>query len=610
MATTTTPSSLSSPPEAVVGMSEADVILPPPSLYNPIPSLPAALRLDNQEQLLRLLLDDPSGGIGGGSGVFRQWLVFGTDSLRTLLLRQVLNDPHTATNKNKKKNWDMHRSFSFPRVLQPTIVGTSVLKLPTIVKTKTNNNINNNNNSNNPFSDDYDYSNSEEELGLRQQHVDVITYFLRPWDVEQTQAVARRIQQTSSSDPSSSSSNPQSSGYYSKASSSSSSSLANCHHRIVYIPQPTALVSQVLADLGMTNAAMSSTSASSTSTTTTTTSSSSSSSFSKVSIHSLQLDLFPLEHDIISMEYDDAMREREGCEGTPSNMISTCARAILKLQDIVGAIPRIQSLGRCGEDVLQKVLNHTVDEHLAREEEELGGGGGGSSAAVVAVEDEYHGLVPDNNTAMIMLDRKIDLITPMVTPLTYEGLLDEVVGIDCGFIHVPVSTINPDDDDDDENNSADASSNNPFDDGESNTDMMTKKKKKKDEMVVLGVHAGDTLFAEVRDQHVEKFGSFLQNQAMALKESHANFTNKGTKKDLMEIHQFVKQIPVRGGSFSWKALNTPLTNFCFACLLACCLLLLFLPLFATGVYTKSSQFDESYTPGRTHQGHNRTNLLS
>jgi hypothetical protein len=61
---------------------------------------------------------------------------------------------------------------------------------------------------------------------------------------------------------------------------------------------------------------------------------------------------------------------------------------------------------------------------------------------------------------------------------------------------------------------------------------------------MLGVHAGDSLYAEVRNQHVEKFGSFLQNQAMALKESHAQFTDKGTKKDLTEIHQFVKQIPV------------------------------------------------------------------
>jgi hypothetical protein len=31
---------------------------------------------------------------------------------------------------------------------------------------------------------------------------------------------------------------------------------------------------------------------------------------------------------------------------------------------------------------------------------------------------------------------------------------------------------------------------------------------------------------------------------MALRESHANFTDKGKKKDLSEIHQFVKQIPV------------------------------------------------------------------
>lgn len=91
------------------------------------------------------------------------------------------------------------------------------------------------------------------------------------------------------------------------------------------------------------------------------------------------------------------------------------------------------------------------------------------------------------------------------------------------FIKVPVSTINPDDDDHSEKKS------NPF---------------ANDEIAMLGVHAGDTLYAEVRDQHVEQFGSFLQNQAVALKESHANFTNKGTKKDLTEIHQFVKQIPV------------------------------------------------------------------
>ena len=52
----------------------------------------------------------------------------------------------------------------------------------------------------------------------------------------------------------------------------------------------------------------------------------------------------------------------------------------------------------------------------------------------------------------------------------------------------------------------------------------------------------DKLYVEVRDQHVEKFGSFLQQQALALKASHTNFSDKN--KDLSEIHQFVKQIPI------------------------------------------------------------------
>ena len=69
--------------------------------------------------------------------------------------------------------------------------------------------------------------------------------------------------------------------------------------------------------------------------------------------------------------------------------------------------------------------------------------------------------------------------------------------------------------------------------------------------IALGVLGSDSLYQEVRDQHVEKFGSFLQNQAKALQASHANFTNKEKKHDLSEIHQFVKQIPV-SRTMTWK----------------------------------------------------------
>jgi hypothetical protein len=97
--------------------------------------------------------------------------------------------------------------------------------------------------------------------------------------------------------------------------------------------------------------------------------------------------------------------------------------------------------------------------------------------------------------------------------------LDDVVGIDCGFINVDVDVINPE-------------------------DSTEKKSDAKREIVSLGVNASDSLYNEVRNQHVEKFGSFLQNQAMALRQSHAEFTSQGKKKDLSEIHQFVKNIPM------------------------------------------------------------------
>jgi hypothetical protein len=379
-------------------LSEADVILPPPSALNPLPSLPAALRLDNQEQLLLLLQGNPisiAKDKGPSAGSFRQLLVFGTDSLRTLLLRQVLSDPHqrNIANKQTKKNWESYLSFPFPKSLQSNIVGTRLL-----LQTGTGNAYANAYaSSNKPSSSsihatldgsgaevslhgnayDNDYDNDNDEV----QHVDVITYFLRPWKIAETQAVAQRIR--------------------------SWKKKVKVHHRIVYVPQPTALVHQILADIGLAAA-------------------------SNVSIHALQLDLFPIESDVISLEYDSAMKE-DGVEGMQSTLVATCARSLLKLQDIVGTIPRIQSLGRLGEDVLAKTLNQSVDEYLANDDDDHDRNNNNyNEDGNVLVVGEDPTPLPDNNIAMMLIDRKVDMVTPMVTPLTYEGLLDDIVGIECG----------------------------------------------------------------------------------------------------------------------------------------------------------------------------------
>jgi hypothetical protein len=109
------------PPRGAVEASrEAQVILAPPSATNPVPTLPAALRLDNNEQLVTLLQTNPT---GSSDMPFRQLLVFSDDSLRTLLLRQVVTDPNTRVFKGKK-NWDGQHSFvGLPR----SVIGTRIM---------------------------------------------------------------------------------------------------------------------------------------------------------------------------------------------------------------------------------------------------------------------------------------------------------------------------------------------------------------------------------------------------------------------------------------------------------------------------------------------------
>jgi hypothetical protein len=376
------------PQSHVVTEKEAEIILPPPSPLNPIPFLPAALRLDNKEQLMALLQTDPHAPTVENPN-FRQLLVFGTESLRTLLMRQVLSDPHTRTFKGKKKNWDAYLSFPLPRPFG--IVGTQILSSSSAVRGLT-------------TSTNTTNEGAEVSLQGEEEAVDVVTYFLRPSDLGQTQLVSQRIRSWKKS--------------------------FRTHHRLVYLPQPTAVVHKMLGNLGLTAAP-------------------------NVSVQRLQLDIFPLETDVLSLEYEDAVREVD-VEGTPSTLITTVARSILKLQDVVGKIPRIQAYGPMGEEVVRKLLNLTVDEYLAardRPEEESGPVRGGDVAVLV------------------VMDRRVDMVTPMLTPLTYEGLLDDVVGIDCGFIKVDVETINPEDES--EKKAASTS---------------------REEMVALGVNGSDSLY--------------------------------------------------------------------------------------------------------------------
>jgi hypothetical protein len=423
----------------------SEIILPPPSATNPLPAVVAALRVHHRELLTELLETDPSQKDPSAlASFFTQCLVFADESLRHLLLRHILSDPETlqATFAGKKKNWSDRHSFSFPA--KWNILGTHILHI---------NEEEGNTGAVRPAPETH-WDKFLESLSTSLDQV-VLTYFLHSSSLEETQDLIARLQAWPKR--------------------------LRVHHRIVYLPTTTTLIQEIWSSHGFLKQP-------------------------NVTMQSLALDLIPLETDVWSTEYGTAALRQATVEGTPSPLVTAMARSLLKVQDLTGRIPRIQSFGNISADVLAKVLSLTVDE-----------------AAASSSEGDEDTVEQSSVAAMVMIDRQVDLVTPMLTPLTYEGLLDDVVGIDTGFLTVPTEAINPSEDKESSENQNDQTSS---------------------EKVVISLHGSDKLFAQVRNQHVEVFGSFLQNQAVALKESHAEFTSHGKRKDLSEIHQFVKQIPV------------------------------------------------------------------
>jgi vacuolar protein sorting-associated protein 33A len=524
-----------------------EIILPPPSERNPIPSLSAALRVDNYEQVVQLLFQSPSSPAIAGAGAVpatsslppqpqpSQFLMFGTESLRTLILRHVLSNPTTpssaaaasstttttklpgtSTGSGGITSTSSSTPTNFPNIPRHwNVIGTGVVSHSSSTSMAAS-----------TSESGGTTTTSIDTTSIIPNHTNIIiTYFLNPTDLVQTQMVIDCIQQYQKRQQ-----------QQQQLRNPSSSMLMMVHHRIVYLPQIPVLVQKLLTNAGLigSNNSTGSTIGSTIGNSSAGSSNVLASSSFTVTLHALSLDLFPIENDVYSMEFPNTFRELH-IEGTPSTIITYIARSLLKLQDIVGTIPRIQSYGVASEQVVRKVLDITVEEYYSSSSTSVDGGGTTNPESMV---------VPPSETvvAMIVLDRKIDMVTPLVTPLTYEGLLDDVVGIENGYMNVNVDIINPPDEHQDENTSSSTSSNNKSPDRKNTA--TTKLDPTKSKMVTLAMmNETDTMFSEIRDQHVEQFGTYLQQQAKSMQAQQNDFKATGKQKELSELHQFVKQLP-------------------------------------------------------------------
>ncbi|XP_022108783.1 vacuolar protein sorting-associated protein 33B-like isoform X2 [Acanthaster planci] len=126
-----------------------------------------------------------------------------------------------------------------------------------------------------------------------------------------------------------------------------------------------------------------------------------------VEMDDFKLDLIALDRDILSLEMPGFFRDYF-VEGEHS-LLHTIATSIVNLQSLFGTIPHIYGLGRCAKMVwdLVNTLKTLQGEPRAPIRNEIG--------------------------HLFLIDREADLVTPLCTQTTYEGLLDETFSIRSGY---------------------------------------------------------------------------------------------------------------------------------------------------------------------------------
>ena len=127
--------------------------------------------------------------------------------------------------------------------------------------------------------------------------------------------------------------------------------------------------------------------------------------------------------------------------------------------------------------------------------------------------------IPQLDT-IIILDRKVDLITPFLTQLTYEGLIDEFFNIKNSSVKLPGERFAQDQ---------------PEGSGATSDSISTVKQ--------LALNSKDELYAELRDKNFNAVGPTLSRRAKSVQSEFDKLKEaKDASSSLLEFKQFSKHL--------------------------------------------------------------------
>ena len=249
---------------------------------------------------------------------------------------------------------------------------------------------------------------------------------------------------------------------------------------------------------------------------------------SDVSLLDFGLEFVPLDNDLISLE-DEAAWKKIYCDGDHTPIFRS-AQALMTLQHAYGLFPRILGKGALARR-LADLLIRQRREHLASDP---------SSPALTTPSQLIDSL--------IIIDRAVDYATPLCTQLTYEGLVDEVVGINNGHVEVDPALLTG------QAQAAGVGGGQPHASGSGTPLQMTTTPKKRKHRLDAST---DLLFAEIRNLNFAVVGDRLHRAAKRLNQ---DYEGRHQAKTVSQIRAFVGKLGGLQSEHASLRLHTGLTE--------------------------------------------------
>ncbi|PVG00941.1 putative vacuolar sorting protein [Serendipita vermifera] len=224
----------------------------------------------------------------------------------------------------------------------------------------------------------------------------------------------------------------------------------------------------------------------------------------EITILPFNLQFIALEEDLLSLEHENAFKEI-WLDGDETALYNS-AQALLTLQRLYGLFPRILGKGEHAERLARLLVRLNAQQ------------------TPTPGVPTFQG-VSEKLDSLVIIERRVDMITPMLTQLTYEGIIDECIGVSNTYVELPANIVTP---------QPPPESKPPTTPALTTTPVQAEKKKK-----YQLSSSTDPLFGELRDVNFAALGGILSSTARRLS---SDYDSRHKAQTVAQLKEFVGKL--------------------------------------------------------------------